>query len=120
MKKKVILGIVVVTIIGFIGSNVHLTKKNADVDADPYVENEDYDYDYDMLSGEYVSNRYASLLFDTDGSVTVSESGGSTRCSYDLDEDGNLTIYADSENLEGTYNAEQDSITLYGINYYRN
>ena len=45
MKKKVILGIVVVAIIGFIGSNVHLTEKNADVDVDvdPYVENEDYD-----------------------------------------------------------------------------
>lgn len=71
------------------------------------------------LSGEYRSNRGAELWFNEDGSVLVSESGGHTRCSYTLDAEGNLTIYASSETLEGKYNAEQDCVTLYGINYYR-
>lgn len=71
------------------------------------------------LSGEYRSNRGAELWFNEDGSVLVSESGGHTRCSYTLDAEGNLTIYASSETLEEKYNAEQDYVTLYGINYYR-
>ena len=49
----------------------------------------------------------------------ISEGNSSTWCSYSLDADGNLTIYASSETLEGKYNAEQDCVKLYGTNYYR-
>lgn len=67
-------------------------------------------------SSKYI---YTCIYKVMKGNVLVSEGNSSTWCSYSLDADGNLTIYASSETLEGKYNAEQDCVKLYGTNYYR-
>ena len=71
------------------------------------------------LSGTYRATGGEEMQFNENGNVLVSEGNSSTWCSYSLDADGNLTIYASSETLEGKYNAEQDCVKLYGTNYYR-
>ena len=71
------------------------------------------------LSGTYRATGGEEMQFNENGNVLVSEGNSSTWCSYSLDADGNLAIYASSETLEGKYNAEQDCIKLYGTNYYR-
>ena len=85
-------------------------------DTDNTPESEDVN---STLSGTYRATGGEEMEFNENGRVLVSEGNSSTWCSYSLDADGNLAIYASSETLEGKYNAEQDCVKLYGTNYYR-
>lgn len=67
--------------------------------------------------GIYKSNDGSSLDFYSEGKVNVSEGNSNTWCTYTVDAGGNLTIYSDSETIEGTYNAQEEEITIYQITF---
>ena len=73
-----------------------------------------------LLSGTFsAKGGREELWFFEDGTVQVYEGGENTRCSYSIDAEGNIIIYANSENLEGKYYPDKDKVTFYGTNYYR-
>jgi uncharacterized lipoprotein NlpE involved in copper resistance len=64
----------------------------------------------------YASNNYETTLNFSSNKVVVTE-GNTSTLSYTIDKDGSMVIDPDGEEIDATYDAENDMVTIYHTKY---